>query len=65
MYICIYIYIKNTRTHTFFWLCHTTYGILATLLEIKPGAPAVRMQSPNHWITREILFHVLSHYGLL
>ena len=35
----------------FFWLCRTPCVILVPWPGIEPGATAVKVQSPNHWIT--------------
>ena len=37
----------------FFWLCHTTYGILLPWLGIEPGPLAVKSQSPNRLTSTE------------
>ena len=37
----------------YFLLHHTAYGILAHQVEIKLVPPAVEVQSPNHWTTKE------------
>ena len=36
-----------------FWPCHMASGILAPRPGITPTPLAVKMRSPNHWITRE------------
>ena len=39
----------------FFWLSHRTCGIFLTPDQrLEPGPLAVRDQSPNHWIAREV-----------
>ena len=38
---CVFVY---------FWLCHTTCGILVLQPEIEPGPMAAR----HHWTTREV-----------
>ena len=43
----------------FFWLHHAACGILVPQPGIKPGLPAVRVLSPNHWTTREFLLGLL------
>ena len=37
----------------FFWSHHEACGILVPWPGIEPGASAVKVQSPNHWTTRE------------
>ena len=37
----------------FFWLHHTACRIIAPQPGTEPGPLAVRLQSPNHWTTRE------------
>ena len=39
-----------------FWLRCVAYGILVPQPGIEPGAPAVRVLSPNHWTAREFPF---------
>ena len=49
----------------FFWVCAMAYGILVPWPGIKPGPSAVRVQSPNHWTSREFLrlfIHCLSSH---
>ena len=54
----------------FFWSCHVAYGLLVPPCGTEPGPPAVEVQSPNHWVTREVLqknflnprFLMLHHY---
>ena len=36
-----------------FFDCHKACGILVPLSGIWPRPPAVKVQSPNHWIARE------------
>ena len=38
----------------FFWPRHVACGILVPWPGIKPGPPAVKARSPNHWTTREV-----------
>ena len=38
----------------FFWLHCVAYGILVPHLVIEPVPPALEVQSPNHWISREV-----------
>ena len=38
----------------FFFFGCTAYGLLLPLPGIEPGPSAVRVQSPNHWIAREL-----------
>ena len=37
-----------------FWPCCVACGILVPRPEIKPHAPAVKVQSLNHWTAREV-----------
>ena len=37
----------------FFWLSCAACGILVPHLGVKPGPPAVKAPSPNHWTARE------------
>ena len=46
----------------FFLLCCAAYGILVAQPGIKPVPPAVEAQSPNHWITREVLKLILLYF---
>ena len=58
--VCVYIYLK----YLFIWLHQVwvaeyrifSYGMwdLVTWLGIKPWAPVLEAQSPNHWTTREV-----------
>ena len=38
----------------YFWLHHTTCGILIPQPGIKPVSPALEAQSPNHWTAKEV-----------
>ena len=40
--------------YIFYFFCHVAFGILVPSPGIKPGAPALRALSPNHWTTREV-----------
>ena len=40
----------------FFWPCCMACGILVPWPRIEPEPPAVEVQSPNHWTTREVHF---------
>ena len=37
----------------FFWPRHVACGILVPQPGIEPGPSALKVQSPNHWTTRE------------
>ena len=36
------------------WPCRVACGILVPCPGIEPGSLAVKVQSPNHWTTREV-----------
>ena len=36
------------------FFCHVAPGIFVPWLGIKPVPPALKVQSPNHWIVREV-----------
>ena len=38
----------------FFWLCHAACGISVPQPGIEPRPSAVRVQSPNHWVVKEV-----------
>ena len=40
----------------FLWWHPEVCGILVPRPGLEPGAPAVRVPSPNHWTAREFLF---------
>ena len=44
---------KFYLTIIIFWPCHVACRILAPWPRIKPMAPAVEAESPNHWPSRE------------
>ena len=46
---------KKSKNFFFSWLFPAGCGILVPQPRIKPGPMAVRAQSPNHWIARELL----------
>ena len=43
---------------------HVACGILVSQPGIKPVAPAVEAESPNHWITREVLKLIINMQNL-
>ena len=50
----------HTHTHIYFWLCLVASGILFLQPGVERGPLAVRMLSPSHWTTRELLgIHII------
>ena len=45
------------------WPCCATSGILVPQPGMETVSPAVKVQSPNHWTTREVLDIVLKHHN--
>ena len=43
--------------YLFIWLLCTACGIIVPWLGIEPWPPAVKVQSPNHWTTREFPYY--------
>ena len=54
MAVKIFFYKKDTHTHTYLWPHHKAYGILAPWLETELGPLAMKPQSLNHRIAREL-----------
>ena len=54
-----HIVLKHSNTsilngkNYYYWLCHTTYGILVLGPGIEHRPSTVRVQGPNHWTTWE------------
>ena len=51
--IPLYFLITNYNFYFIIWQCHLVCGILVPQPRIEPASPAVDVQSPNDWITRE------------
>ena len=51
--IPLYFLITNYNFYFIIWQCHLVCGILVPQPRIEPATPAVDVQSPNDWITRE------------
>ena len=47
------MFIDRKTQYFFFWLHHTTCGILVPRPGIDSGPSAVKAQSPSHWTARE------------
>lgn len=45
----------DCRNSFFFFFFCVVCGILVSQLGMEPGAPAVKVLSPDHWTTREFL----------
>ena len=67
-FICLWFTFLNIAYQVlfFFWPHCMACGILVPQPGIKPVPPAVEVQSPNHWTTREVPPSVISkHITLL
>ena len=44
---------NNSIFNSFFWLCHAACKLLVHSPGIGPVPPALKVQHPNHWATRD------------
>jgi len=51
-FLTLYLFC-NVKLGFRFWLCSAACGILASRSGIEPMPLALKVQSPNHWSTRE------------
>ena len=52
--LCWFLFIFLNFILFNFWPYHTACGILVSWLRIEPMSPALKVQSVNHWTTRDV-----------
>ena len=57
----VYIVMPFLSFFFFFWPYCVVCGILVPWPGIEPGPLAMKVLTPNHWITREVLSHFFIH----